>query len=142
MYRTGDNIYITNVGLDMDEYVRKINSIEDKDNIKVFNCASNFISGKILKIPFPNLKKFNIKNNKIISIEDVLPKKLEYLFIDDNDFSELPKLPKKLKILTFNSILFLSSLGLTLLPSLNFVAEEGITCIGPTAPEGELTLWT
>ena len=103
MYRTGDNIYITNVGLDMDEYVRKINSIEDKDNIKVFNCASNFMSGKILKIPFPNLKRFNIKNNKIISIEDVLPKKLEYLFIDDNDFSELPKLPKKLKILTFNS---------------------------------------
>lgn len=57
MYRTGDNIYITNVGLDMDEYIRKINSIEDKDNIKVFNCASNFIYGKILKIPFPNLEQ-------------------------------------------------------------------------------------
>ena len=103
MYRTGDNIYITNVGLDMDEYIRKINSIEDKDNIKVFNCASNFIYGKILKIPFPNLKKFNIKYNKIVSIEDALPKKLEYLFIDDNEFLELPKLPNKLKILTFSS---------------------------------------
>ena len=35
-------------------------------------------------------------------------------------------------------MLFLSSLGLTLLPPLNLVAEDGMICIGPSAPTQEV----
>jgi len=99
MYRNENNIYINKINLDITEYIKHIHLVDDKYNIRSLNCSNNRIHGPLTDIPFPNLKKLELQNNKISSIEYALPDKLEYLCIDNNEFVELPPLPNNLKTL-------------------------------------------
>jgi Leucine-rich repeat (LRR) protein len=102
MYRNENNLYINRVNLNLHDFIRNINLIPDKDNICLLNCSDNYITGNLYCIPFPNLKKLYLQNNCISSIENMLPDKLEYLCIDNNNIIELPELPRNLKFLSFS----------------------------------------
>jgi Leucine-rich repeat (LRR) protein len=97
MYRNENNVYINRIQLNIHELIQNIELIEDKENIRLFNCSDNQIDGKLYDIPFPNLKKLYIQNNHISSIEKELPQTVEYLCIDNNQFTQLPFLSQHIK---------------------------------------------